>query len=35
MPQARSLDSLERPTSLTGTNNYAWATGVQYNPAGR
>ena len=28
-----ALDSLERPTGLTDSNNYTWASGVQYNPA--
>jgi YD repeat-containing protein len=30
-----TLDSLERPISLTDASNYSWASGVQYNPAGQ
>jgi YD repeat-containing protein len=28
-----TLDSLERPTALTDSTNYTWATGALYNPA--
>jgi RHS repeat-associated protein len=28
-----TLDAMERPTAMTDSNNYTWATGVTYNPA--